>query len=153
MIELQLTDEERKVARDYARRLEKGAKRWRPSRWAAMAAFVFGLCLLLAVEHSVQKMHSVMNLPDEIVSADITPTAKLNASHIELLATHMDVKIVTLRAELYLVLKALIVAGIGVGLFVSVASNWRRDRRDRLMAKLLRCLADGHEQEGGQDRS
>jgi len=147
MIELQLTDEERKVARDYARRLEKGAKRWRPSRWAAMIAFVFALCPLLAADHFVQKMQSVTNLPDEILSADITPTPKLNATSIELLANHIDVKIVILRAEFYLVLKALVVAGIGVSLFIYAASNWRRDRRDRLTAKLLRCLADGCGQE------
>ena len=149
MIELQLTDEERKVARDYARRLEKNARWWRMSRWAAIAAFAFGLCALLAVDHFVQKMQSVTNLPDRILSADITPTPKVNAVSIELLANHIDVKIAILRAEFYLVLKALVTAVIGWALFISVASNWRRDRRDRLTAKLLRCLADGCGQERG----
>jgi hypothetical protein len=145
MIELQLTDEERKVARDYASRLEKSARRWRTSRWAAMAAFVFGVCVLLAADHFAQKMQSVTKLPDEILSADITPTPKLNAASIELLATHIDMRIAVVRAEFYLMLKALATAVTGLALFISVASNWRRDRRDRLTAKLLRCLADGQE--------
>ena len=153
MTALRLTDEERKVARDYATRLEKNAKRWRTSRWIAIAACMFGVCLLLGAERVGQKMRSVTDLPDEALSADVTPTPKLNASHIELLATHIDVKIVTVRAELYLVLKALIVAGIGVGLFVCVVSDWRRDRRNRLMAKLLRYIAVDHQEDNAEARS
>jgi hypothetical protein len=39
---------------------------------------------------------------------------------------------------MYLLLKVLIVVGIGTGMLVYVVSQWTRDRRDRLVVRLLR---------------
>ncbi len=151
-MKIDLTDDERAVALKYAERLEKTAARWRFWRWSGVIAFVFGMCLLLAVEQLGKKLSSIA-LPDQALNAEVTPTPELNASSIKLLASQIEVKAVTLRAEIFLVLKALIVAGIGVGMFVYATSDWRRDQRDRLVAKLLRCVASEEDEDRGEDGS
>jgi len=150
---IHLTDDERDVALKYAMRLEKTADRWRFWRWSGVVAFVAGMCLLLAVDHLGRKMSSLIRLPHRALSREVTPTPELNASGIELLESYIEVRVMSLRAEIFLVIKSLMVAGIGVGMFVYAVSDWRRDRRDRLIAKLLRCLASERDENSAQEGS
>jgi hypothetical protein len=94
--------------------------------------FVFGLVLLFAVDRLSTKMRSAMEFPPAAVESF--------ESSLQLVVAHGDAQIAALRAEMYLVIQVLIVAGIGTALFAHAVSEWRRDRRDRLVVKLLRQL-------------
>ena len=133
-----LTFEERQVVLNYAARLEKRSRQWRVLRWLSVGGFIFGLGLLVAVDRMSAKMRAAFELPPEVLKLSESAGSKSVESSLQLLAAHGDAQVVALRAEMYLHLKALIVAGIGTALFVYAVSDWRRDRRDRLVVRLLR---------------
>jgi hypothetical protein len=135
-----LTSEEREVVLDYAARLEKRSRHWRVLRWLSVGCFIFGIGLLLAVDRLGAKMRSAFELPPEALKLSQNAGSKSIESSLQLLAAHGDAQVMALRAEMYLVLRALIVAGVGTALFVHVVSEWRRDRRDRLVVRLLRSF-------------
>ena len=136
-----LTSEEREVVLDYAARLEKRSRHWRVFRWLAVGCFVFSLGLLLAVDRLGAKMRSTFELPPETLKLSQNGGSKSVESALQMLAAHGDTQVIALRAEMYLILKALLVAGVGTALFVHVVSEWKRDRRDRLVVRLLRSFA------------
>ena len=139
MQSVSLTSEERQVVLDYAARLDKRSRHWRVLRWLSVGCFVFGLVLLLAVDRLSAKMRSTMELPPAAVERF--------ESSLQLVAAHGDAQIAALRAEMYLVIRALIVAGVGTALFAYAVAEWRRDRRDRLVVRLLRSVVAD---EGGE---
>jgi hypothetical protein len=132
MRNVSLTPEERQVVLDYAARLDKRSRYWRVLRWLSVVYFVFGLVLLLAVDRLSAKMRSAMEFPPAAVESF--------ESSLQLVVAHGDAQIAALRGEMYLVIQVLIVAGIGTALFAHAVSEWRRDRRDRLVVKLLRSV-------------
>jgi hypothetical protein len=138
-----LTSEERQVVLDYAARLEKRSRHWRAWRWLAVGCFVFGLVLLLAVDRLSARMRSTMELPPIAVE-------KFENS-LQLVVAHGDAQIAALRAEMYLVIRVLVVAGIGTVLFAYAVSEWKRDRRDRLVVRLLRSVVS--EERNENDKS
>ena len=141
MTNVSLTSNEKKVILDYANRLEKRSRYWPVSRWLAVACFLFGLVLLLAFDRAGGKLRSTFDLPPEALKLSETGGARAVEKSLERLATHVDAQIVVLRAEFYSALKVLVVVGIGTGLFVYAASEWTRDRRDRLVVRLLRQVS------------
>ncbi|NLH73580.1 MAG: hypothetical protein GX456_11050 [Verrucomicrobia bacterium] len=143
MQSVSLTSEERQVVLDYATRLDKRSRHWRVLRWLSVGCFVFGLVLLLAVDRLSTKMRSTMELPPAAVEGF--------ESSLQLVVAHGDAQIAALRAEMYLVIRVLIAAGIGTALFVYAVSEWRRDRRDRLVVRLLRSVAS--DETGEKDKS
>jgi hypothetical protein len=146
-----LTSEDRVVILEYAARLEKRSCHWRVLRWLSVGCFIFGLGLLLAVDRVAARMRSTLELPPNVLKISDNAGAKSLESSLELIVAHEDARLMALRAELLLYLKALIVAGVGTALFVYAVSDWRRDRRDKVVAKLLRSVAssDTVEQEHG----
>ena len=151
MQNITLTSEEREVVLDYAARLEKRSRHWRAWRWVGVACFVFGLGLLFAVDRVAVRMRSTLEFPPNVLKISENAGAKSIESSLELIVAHEDAQVMALRAELLLYLKALIVAGVGAALFVYAVSDWRRDGRDRVVAKLLRSVAssDTEEKEHG----
>lgn len=135
-----LTHEEREVVLDYATRLEKRSRQWRVLRWLSVGCFIFGLGLVVAVEQMSARMHAALELPPEVLKIPEGMESKSVESKLQLLVAHRDAQVVALRAEMYLLLKALIAAGIGTALFVHAVSDWRRDRRGRLIVRLLRLV-------------
>jgi hypothetical protein len=143
MQDVTLTSDERQVVLDYATRLEKRGRQWRFLRWLAVACFAFGLVLLLAVDRlsaRTRNMLDMLELPSEALNIPGKTGSESVESSLRLLAAHGDIQIAALRAEFYLVLKVIIIAGIGTALFVHAVSEWRRDRRDRLVVRLLRSF-------------
>jgi hypothetical protein len=135
-----LTSEEREVVLDYAARLEKRSRHWRVLRWLSVGCFIFGLGLLLAVDRLGAKMRSTFELPPETLKLSQNAGSESVEGSLQLLAAHGDAQVMELRAEMYLFFKAFIVAGVGTVLFIHVVSEWRRDRRDRLVVRLLRSF-------------
>jgi hypothetical protein len=143
MRNVSLTPEERQVVLDYAARMDKRSRYWRVLRWLSVVYFVFGLVLLLAVDRLSAKMRSAMEFPPAAVESF--------ESSLQLVFAHGDAQIAALRGEMYLVIQVLIVAGIGTALFAHAVSEWRRDRRDRLVVKLLRSVVA--DERGEKDES
>lgn len=139
MTNLTLTADEQKVVLDYANRLEKRSRYWRAVRWLAVGCFLFGLVLLFGFDWAGEKLRSTMELPREALKISDAGGAQAVEKSLERLATRVDGQIAVLRAEFYLALKVLVVAGIGTGLFLYAASEWTRDQRDRLVVRLLRA--------------
>src|SRR5258708_3185640 len=138
MQNITLTSEEREVVLDCAARLEKRSRHWCVWRWLAVACFVFGLVLLLAANRVAARMRSALQLPPSVLKISENAGAKSVESSLELIVAHEDAQVMALRAELLLFLKALIVAGTGAALFAYAVSDWRRDRRDQVVAKVVR---------------
>jgi hypothetical protein len=136
-----LTSEEQEVILDYAARLQKRSRQWRVFRWLSVGCFILGIGLLFAVVRLSDRMRSAIELPPEALKIPENAGSKLVASSLEMIAAHGDAQVAVLRAEFFLVLKALMVAGVGTALFVHAVSDWRRDRRDRVVARLLRSVA------------
>ena len=124
-----------------SRLARKRCRQWRVLRWLAVACFILGVGLLVCAGYTIARMHTTMELPKEALTFPENPGSKLLASSITMIAAHDDAQVVVLRAEVYLVLKVVLVAGGGTALFVYAVSDWRRDRRDRVISKLLRSLA------------
>jgi len=143
MQNVSLTSEERQVVLDYAARLDKRSRHWRVLRWLSVGCFVFGLVLLLASDRLSTKMRSTMELPAAAVEGF--------ESSLQLVVAHGDAQITALRAEMYLFIRVLVVAAIGTVLFAYAVSEWRRDRRDRLIVRLLRSVVS--EERNENDKS
>ena len=141
-MDINLTDEERQVAVKYALRFDKTARQWRFWRWSAIACFVIGSCMLLAIEPFGNSIDSLPKSLLEPIDTNITPTPALNASSIKLLCTIIETRATTLRVEFYFAFQSLIIFGLGLGSLIYARSDWHRDQRDKLIAKLLRCIAD-----------
>lgn len=133
-----LTPDDREVVLNYAARLEKRSRHWRVLRWLAVGYFVFGIVLLVAVYGLETVMRSDFELPPEALKVSEAAGAKAMENSLQLLAAHGELQVIALRAEFHGLLRALIVAGIGTAMFLYCVSEWRRDRRDRLVARLLR---------------
>lgn len=136
-MKIALTDEDRNVALEYATRLEKSAKNWRVYRWSTIFLFILSVGLLLGTDHMCKRLQLVGDLPEEIATVEIEPTPELNASRIEAVETATQLKVAILRRELSIWLKVLPMAFLSVAMLCHVLSNWRKDRRDQLIAKLL----------------
>ncbi len=151
MQNITLTSEEREVVLNCAARLEKRSRYWRVWRWLAVACFVFGLGLLLAADRVATRVRSALKLPPNVLKISENTGAKSVESSLELIVAHEDAQVMALRAEILLFLEALIVAGTGTALFAYAVSDWRRDRRDQVVAKVLRSLVscDTMEKEHG----
>ena len=135
-----LSSEERQVVLDYATRLERRSRYWRVCRWLAIGYFIFGLGLLLAVDRLASQMRTTLELPPEALKVPEKVEAKAVEDSLRSVASHGDTQVAALRAEVYLLLKVLIVVGIGTALFTYVVSDWTRHRRDRLIVRLLRSV-------------
>jgi hypothetical protein len=140
MNDLELTPEERKIVLDYADRIDRQSRHWRKLRWVAILCFVVGIGLLIVTDRVSARMRSAFELHPEALKVREQAGADSMTTKLESLATHMDAQILILRMEFMLVLKALIYATIGTSLFVYVMSDWRRDARDKVFAKVLRSL-------------
>ncbi len=139
-MKLDLTDEERSLALDYARRLERNARFWRIWRWFGIAALLLSLVLTAVAVRMDRKIQTVTDLPMEILNPGVAPTPELNASMIELVVTYVRLRAVALRTELLFLLKILVAQVLAVAVFLSCLVNWRRGDHDRLAAKILRQL-------------
>ena len=140
-ISVALAPEDRKVILDYAAQLEKRSGKWRGFRWAAVVCFMVGFGSLVGAFYLCGKMHFMVELPPSALKIPEKLDAKAITSTLEVLSAFNDAKLASLRGELYTLVKALISAGIGAALFAHVASNWNRDKRDKVVAKLLRSVA------------
>jgi hypothetical protein len=141
MESVSLTPDEREVILDYAAQLKKRSRPWRGLRWLGVGCFIFSLCLLLAVDHYSAEIRSRLELSSGALKVPENAGSKSITSALEMVATHGEVQVAALRTEFYLFLKALIVVCGGTGLVVHAVSNWRRDKRDLVGAKLLDSLA------------
>ena len=141
MLNVSLTSEERKDLLDYAARLEKRSRYWRATCWAAVFSFFAGLFLLFATYHFVSKFRSFSEVPLGAFEIPKDADPKLVSRYLGLIAAYTGLQETSLRVEFYFALKAVVAAVIGTALFIYVVSDWRRDRRDRVIAKLLRSVA------------
>jgi hypothetical protein len=146
-----LSSEERQVVLDYAAHLEKRSRHWRAWRWMAVGCFTIGLVLLFAVTRMSVRMYSAFELPPEALSVSETASPKAIESSLRLVVAHADAQVAVLRAEMSFIIRALIVAGVGTALFIHVVSEWGRDRRDRLVVRLLRAAVAC--EQGGKNES
>jgi hypothetical protein len=127
---MNFTPDETEVVREHIAELQKRARRWRFHRWSAVVFFVFGLGLLLAVDRLAPHM-------DDILADSMSSTILPDDTSQRLMKSYVDAKIVSLRTEIFLSIKALIVAGIGTSMFVWTMSNRKKDKRDLLLARFL----------------
>ena len=143
---MKLTQDEVQFVESYIEKLEKQARRWRFQKWSAVICFVLGLGLLLAMDTFAPHLRSVV---DDTFSP---PVATHEDTSTQLMKSYVDVKIVLLRTEIFLYLKAFIVAGIGTSMFVWTFSNKKKDQQDLLLAKFLRDMINkGDTQSGPRD--
>ncbi len=144
---LKLTDAEKQFALKYSSQLENKAKAWRILRWPAILFFLIGTGIFLFTGDIGDILNEVMSTKGEIISNDVAPTPETNASNIETLTILIDMKADLLRVEFGDAMRGFIGLWVCFFLCLYVLSNWHRDQRDRLMAKVLRSMADSNKQE------
>ena len=83
-------------------------------------------------------MQTALELPPDTLKVSESAEPKTIESKLLLVASNVNTQIIALRAEMYLLSRILLVVGAGAGLLAYVLSDWRRDRRDKLIARLLR---------------
>ncbi len=140
---MNLTPDEVEVVREQIAELRKRARWWRFEKWSAVVCLVFGLGLLFAVDRLGRRMNDVV--------ADIMSSAILaDDTSQQLMKSYVDARIVGLRAEIFLKMNALIVAGIGASMFVWTMSNRKKDKRDLLLARFLEEIVNGNEADSAE---
>lgn len=144
---IKFTDAEKQFALKYSSQLEKKAKVWCILRWPAILFFLIGIGVFLFTGDVGNILGEVMVARGAIISDNGTPTPETNASNIETLSVLIDAKADLLRAELGDAMRGFIGYWVCFVLFLCVLSGWHRDQRDRLMAKVLRSVADNNEPE------
>jgi len=141
MQNITLTDEERKLALGYASDLEKSARRWRTLRWIAVVCLVSAVALMFMANHLAETLRDTLELPPGTLRIPDATGSEAVEKSLQVMTDYTDARITMLRFETLLTMKVLIFLGSSTFLFVHAVNKCRGDRRDRLLARLLRAVA------------
>ena len=132
---MQLSSDEIKYLNNYAMKLEKSSRNWKWVRVVSLFLVIFALIMIVIYNNYKE----VFDLRSYIVPEDKYADMPIN---IEILQTYVDSSIDMTFMRIEALAKTMIITILASFYFAYCILNWRKDKKDILMARFIRKLIE-----------